>query len=180
MYLSFAQIESLFAQLPPPPRDTGRLVAIVRRNAPDVHESVPRAMLSADEGLPGDTWGRDPRRRPDTQLTVMRRDIAELLGNGQTVATAGDNLIVDLDLSAGNLPVGSRLRVGTVLLEVTPEPHTGCSKFKQRFGGDALRFVNSPEGRAHNLRGIYWKVIEAGEVAAGSSIQVLSRPGRQS
>ena len=105
----------------------------------------------------------------------MQAGVAELVANGQSLALFGDNLFVDLDLSEVNLPVGSRLRVGGAVVEVTPMPHDGCRKFNQRFGSDALRFVNAKPTRHLNLRGVFWRVIEAGEIEAGSTIQVLSR-----
>jgi MOSC domain-containing protein YiiM len=89
---------------------------------------------------------------------------------------SGCSLVVELDISAANLPVGTRLRVGEAIVEVKSKPHNGCHKFARRFGGDALRFVNAAATRHHNLRGIYWQVIEAGEAGAGAVIQVLSRP----
>jgi MOSC domain-containing protein YiiM len=104
----------------------------------------------------------------------MRRDVAELISNGQALTVCGDNLFVDFDIAAGSLAIGARLRVGAALVEVTPKPHNGCMKFKQRFGQDALKFVNRPSTRDQNLRGIYWKVVEAGEVSVGAAIQVVS------
>jgi MOSC domain-containing protein YiiM len=117
-----------------------------------------------------------PPRHPDAQLTVMRRDVAELIAAGQPLTTSGDNLIVELDISAANLPAGTRLQVGDAVVEVTPKPHNGCQKFARRFGADALRFVQAPATRHDNLRGIYGKVVLAGEVSVGAQIQVLSRP----
>jgi MOSC domain-containing protein YiiM len=127
-------------------------------------------------GLPGDQWNRRLPLNSDAQLAVFRHDMAELLGNGQPLSTSGDNLIVDFDISAGNLPPGTRLQVGEAVVEVTPKPHNGCHKFAGRFGPDALRFVQAPETRHQNLRGMYWRVIQLGEVSVGSAIKVLSRP----
>jgi MOSC domain-containing protein YiiM len=132
--------------------------------------------LSVEDGVPGDGWSRGAHRSPDNQLNVMRHDVATLLANGQRPELAGDNLFVDLDLSDANLPAGTRLRVGAALVEVTPEPHNGCSKFRARFGADALAFVQAKETRHLNLRGIHFRVIEGGKVAVGSEIRVLSRP----
>ncbi len=87
----------------------------------------------------------------------------------------GDNLLIDLDLSSENLPTGSRLRLGGALLEVTPKPHNGCLKFKQRFGGDALRLTAIPRYHDLHLRGIYMKVVEAGDVAVGDPIEIVAR-----
>ena len=88
----------------------------------------------------------------------------------------GDILFLALDLSVENLPTGSRLRLGRALLEVTVKPHNGCRKFAARFGHDALRLVANPQLRHRNLRGIYLCVVEAGEVAVGDAVAVVSRP----
>jgi len=176
LHRSLAELQQGFAVLPPPPTDTGRLAFIVCRHAPGVHEARIRVRLTLEEGVPGDEWNRRTPRNPDAQLTVIRRDIAELVANGQPLTTAGDNLVVELDISAANLPVGTRLRIGEAVVEVTPKPHNGCHKFAKRFGEDALRFVQAPNTRHHNLRGIYWKVVEAGEIVAGAVIEVISRP----
>jgi hypothetical protein len=174
---SLTYLQTAFASLTPPPTDFGRLALIVCRRAPGIHESLNRVRLTPEEGVPGDEWNRRMPRNIEAQLTVMRRDVAELVANGQPLSTSGDNLIVELDISAANLPLGTRLRVGEALAEVTPKPHNGCQKFARRFGADALRFVQAPAARHHNLRGMYWEVISAGQVEVGSPIQVLSRPG---
>jgi hypothetical protein len=176
VHRSLECLQTGFASLAPPPADSGRLALIVCRRAPGIHEPLSSIRLSADEGVPGDEWNRREPRSLEAQLTVMRRDVAELVANGQALFTSGDNLIVELDISAANLPTGTRLRVGEAIVEVTPKPHNGCQKFARRFGEDALRFVQTPATRQHNLRGIYWKVITAGEVQLGSPIQILSRP----
>jgi MOSC domain-containing protein YiiM len=84
---------------------------------------------------------------------------------------AGDNLIVDLDLSEANIPIGQRLQVGQAVLEVTDLPHTGCSKFVERFGPDAVRYINAAERRALRLRGLYARVLKAGTVQIGDTVQ---------
>ena len=72
---------------------------------------------------------------------------------------AGDQLLIDQDLSQANLPPGTRLAIGDeAVIEVTAQPHTGCSKFATRFGKEALRWANSPEGKALRLRGLCAKV----------------------
>jgi MOSC domain-containing protein YiiM len=173
---SLAELEQRFRELPPLPADFGRVTLIVCRHAPDVHVALDRVRLTPEEGVPGDEWNRRMPRHSDAQLTAIRRDVAELVAAGQPLFTSGDNLIVDLDLSAKNLPLGTRLRVGAAVVEVTPKPHNGCHKFARRFGRDALRFVNAPATRHLNLRGIYWRVIESGDAYAGAAIEVLWRP----
>jgi MOSC domain-containing protein YiiM len=170
-----AELEAGLAALAAVPADTGRLAVVVRRRADGVREVVSRVRLTPEEGVPGDGWARRPPRDPQAQLAVMRRDVAELIANGQSISVFGDNLYVDLDISAANLPAGTRLRVGEAVLEVTPKPHDGCLKFRGRFGDDALRFVQAAPTRHLNLRGIYWRVVEAGDVGGDAPIVVLSR-----
>ena len=118
-------------------------------------------------------WRSSPQ--PDAQLAVMQTDVAALIANGQPLVLFGDNLFVDLDLSTDNLPPGSRLMVGTARLEVTPKPHNGCGKFRGRFGADALHLVSRPDLRHRNLRGIYLRVVEAGDVQVGDAVEVRAR-----
>jgi MOSC domain-containing protein YiiM len=170
------ELEAGLRALPELPADSGHLTLIVRRRVDGSRETPERLRLTPDEGVPGDNWGRNPSRKLEAQIAVMRHDVAELLANGQSLTLFGDSLFVDLDISLGNLPIGSRLRAGEAVVEVTPMPHNGCAKFKGRFGADALFFVNARPTRHLNLRGIYWKVVEAGEVSVGDAIQVVSRP----
>ncbi|NRA07857.1 MAG: MOSC domain-containing protein [Myxococcales bacterium] len=158
-----------------PPGDVGSLALIVTRGDDGHRETPERTTLTPEGGVPGDAWLRDDPGRMDTQIALMRADVAELVAAGQPLTLFGDNLLVDLDLSFDNLPAGSRFRVGAAELEVTPEPHDGCLKFKQRFGGDALRFTAAPDHKHLRLRGIYAKVVLAGEVSVGDRIEVLSR-----
>jgi MOSC domain-containing protein YiiM len=171
---SLGDLEEALRRVPTTPPDAGRVAVIVRRRD-GVRETPESVRLTVADGVPGDDWARRPPRDPAAQLAVMRREVAELIANGQPLTLFGDNLFVDLDIARANLPVGSRLRVGEAVVEVTPKPHDGCVKFRGRFGGDALRFVQAPATRDQNLRGIYWRVLEPGEVAVGAAIRVLSR-----
>jgi MOSC domain-containing protein YiiM len=175
VHRSLSELEAGLRALAAPPKDAGKLAVIVCRRAPGVHEALDQGRLSLEEGLQGDEWYRRAPRNLDAQVTVIRRDVAELISNGQPLTTPGDNLVVDLDISAENLPAGTRLRVGQAVVEVTPLPHNGCKKFATRFGQDAVRFVQAPATRHLNLRGIHWRVVQAGEVRAGDTIEVLSR-----
>ena len=162
------------------PRDEGTVELIVRRPAVDEREIVEEAQLDRAEGLVGDNWrarGRSGARRPanlDAQITVMSsRAIALAAGDRDRWALAGDQLFVDLDLSGENLPPGTRLEIGSAVIEVTAEPHTGCKKFAARFGLETLEVFNSPEGRALNLRGINTRVAESGTVRVGDAVRKL-------
>lgn len=159
------------------PKEQGVLEAIVRRPRVDERELLERAVLDVEAGLVGDNWRErgsakteDGTAHPEMQLNLMNsRAVALVAGQRERWQLAGDQLYLDLDLSSGNLPPGTRLALGDAVIEVTAEPHTGCKKFLARFGVDALRFVNSPEGRRSNLRGINAKVIQSGEVRVGQT-----------
>lgn len=161
--------------LPAAPQADGRVVCLVSRGDGGRRTVLARASMTPESGMPGDAWGRGRRPNPDAQLTVMQRDVAELIANGQPLELFGDNMIVELDLSNENLPTGSRLRVGSAMLEVTPMPHNGCRKFRARFGLDALQLVSDKALRHRNLRGVYMRVVESGEVTTGDVVTVISR-----
>ena len=176
---TFLPLEVLCERLaaaPAAPRDHGRVMLLVTRVADGGRREQPaRVVLTAADGMPGDGWLRKSPDKPEAQLAVMQHGVASLIANSQPLPLFGDNLFLDLDLSAANLPIGSRLRAGGVLLEVTPKAHNGCHKFKGRFGGDALRFVAHPERRHLNLRGIYLRVVEDGEVAVDDAVEIVMR-----
>ena len=161
------------------PAEAGTVEMIVRRPAENEREVVEDGLLTADDGLVGDLWRArgsrstpDGAADPDRQLTVMGSRVIDLLAGGDRAAwpLAGDQLYVDLDLGAANLPVGTRLEIGDAVIEVTEPAHTGCAKFRARFGSEALRFVNSPEGRGMRLRGLNARVVRPGTVRRGDAV----------
>jgi hypothetical protein len=160
------------------PKDGGFLKAIVIRPETDARVSLPRCELSPDGGVHGDNWAKgcwmslpDGRPHPDVQVTIMNaRAIALIAQEEARWPLSGDNLIVDLDLSEANLPPGSRLSIGSALLEITDVPYKGCKKFAERFGVDATRFVNGRDGLRLHLRGIYARIVEPGVVAVGDAV----------
>jgi MOSC domain-containing protein len=162
----------------PRPKDRGHVALLMTRDAGGQRMPLSETRLDPEAGVPGDAWGRAKDRRADMQIAVMEAGVAKLIANGQPLELFGDCLMLDLDLSRQNLPPGSRVRVGQALLEVTPMPHNGCSKFQARFGKDALRFVVMKELRHNNLRGTYMQVLEAGSVRLGDPVEVVSRPAK--
>lgn len=163
------------------PRSVGIVELIVRRPAPGEREILHVAEINVTEGVAGDSWNQRTSKRtvdgsphPDMQLNIINARVSRLLSADEAVrALAGDQLHVDLDLSAVNLPAGTRLELGSAIIEVTDQPHTGCVKFTERFGLDAHRWVNSPDGHELNLRGINARVVQPGTVARGDVIRKL-------
>jgi len=179
--LTRAELDAGLDHLLASPVDDGVVELVVARPAVGERVVLDEAKLDPGIGLVGDSWGdrynrHTPDGKPDpkAEVTLMNARAAALVA--QTEARwplAGDQLYVDLELGDDNLPAGTQLAVGTAVVEITDEPHTGCAKFAERFGMDAVRFVNSPVGRAHNLRGINARVIAGGVVRPGDAIRKL-------
>jgi hypothetical protein len=180
-HLSTAELEAGLAQIRESPKDNGTLQLIVRRPAVDQREVLTEGYLDLAVGLVGDTWNirgskrtTDGTSHPDMQLNIMNaRSIALVAADEDRWQLAGDQLYVDLDLSVENLPPGTRLAIGSAVVEVTAQPHRGCVKFKARFGLDAHRFVNSPTGVQLNLRGINAKVVRPGAIRPGDNVRKI-------
>jgi MOSC domain-containing protein YiiM len=161
------------------PGDGGLVEHIVLRPAVDERVIASHAQLDVVEGVVGDTWrvrgsSRTPDGlgHPDSQVTLMStRVLAAIEPDVARWPLAGDQLLVDADLSIANLPPGTRFAVGTAVLEVSEMPHTGCAKFSARFGSDALRWINSPTGRELRMRGMNATIVESGTVRVGDAIR---------
>lgn len=180
--MPLTELERQLERIKGAPSDRGSLVLIVRRPAVDSREVIDEAELDDEAGLVGDSWlARAETSTPaalisrDTQVTVANvRSIEAVAGDPARVPLAGDQLFVDFDLSERNVPPGTLLEVGSALLEVSSVPHRGCGKFSSRFGVDALKFVNSAEGRALNLRGINARIVRGGVVRGGDAVVKLA------
>jgi hypothetical protein len=183
-YRSLAELEAAtLSLLDASPREKGTVDLIVTRPADEERVTPESVRLTVEGGVEGDHWVRDCWKTqsdgaslPDVQIAVMSTRFLDFLSHGdrQRWIEAGDQFIVDLDLRPENVPPGTRLQLGTAVVEVTPFPHTGCAKFAKRYGPEAQKFMCRPEGLAANLRGIYLRVIEPGEVTLGSPISKLS------
>ena len=182
------ELEAFLPTLLRAPRDTGTLELVVARPGQGLREVLDEGELDLVEGLVGDSWSQRPSSRtadggphPDMQLNVMSAPLVALLaGDPERRALAGDQLYLDLDLSHENLPAGSRLTIGDpavrgAVIEVTEQPHTGCVKFVERFGAEAMRFVNGSQGRPLRLRGLNARVVVPGSIRRGDPVTV-TRP----
>ncbi|MBM4067596.1 MAG: MOSC domain-containing protein [Planctomycetes bacterium] len=178
-HLTTEQLEAGLESIRQSPRNDGVLEMIVRRPSVGEREVVQQGELRLRDGLVGDSWATrgcpltpDGSAHPDMQLNVMNaRALALVAQDKARWQLAGDELIVDLDLSEENLPAGTRLAIGSAIIEVTAQPHTGCEKFAERFGADAVRFVNSPLGKRQRLRGLNARVVEAGVIRTGDVVR---------
>jgi hypothetical protein len=159
----------------------GTVARIILRPDQELRREVAEAVLDVDEGVMGDNWrARGSSRTPDgtanpgSQVTLMStRVLAAIEPDEARWPLAGDQLLADIDLSMDRLPAGTRLAVGEAVLVVSEDPHTGCAKFSARFGSDALRWINGPEGRALRMRGVNLTVERGGSVRVGDPIRRL-------
>jgi len=180
-HLTTAELEAGLEAIRQSPKDAGILRLIVRRPQEDEREVLPTGELDLMEGLIGDTWKTrgssrtaDGSSHPDMQLNIMNSRVAALVAqDDERWQLAGDQLYIDLDLSGENLPPGTRLAIGSAIIEVTAQPHTGCRKFVERFGLNAMKFINSTIGKQLHLRGINAKVAQAGVIRAGDLAQKI-------
>lgn len=176
-HMDMTDLESSLDLIRRSPKKEGKLALIVRRPQAGEREVVEAGELTVAEGLVGDNWStRTPDAPPssDTQLTIMNARVAGAISQDDgRWKLFGDQLYIDFEISEENLPVGARLALGTAIIEVTSVEHTGCKKFAERFGVDAVKFVSTPEGKALRLRGMYAKVVQPGTIQVGDAVRLL-------
>ena len=182
-HLSMTELEVGIPYIHQSPKDNGILKMIVQRPADEEREVIEHGELNLSEGLLGDNWKTrgnkhtaDGSANINAQITVMNSRTIELVAQEQERwPLAGDQLYIDMDLSHDNLPPGTRLAIGSAVIEVSAEPHTGCKKFSARFGVEAMKFVNSIEGKRLHLRGINTRVVQGGTIRVGDVVRKITR-----
>lgn len=180
-HLTIQELERGLDEIRRSPKDEGVLEMIVCRPRVNAREVLKKGELDLTEGLIGDSWKTRGSSRssggfghPEMQLNIMNsRAIALIAQEKSRWQLAGDQLYVDLDLCDENLPPGSRLEIGSAIVEITPIPHNGCRKFTKRFGVDAVKFVNSPVGKQLHLRGVNAKIVHSGTITIGDIVKKI-------
>ena len=178
-HLTPEELEAGLDHIRESPKDNGTLKMIVCRPQIDRRKVLDLAVLDVDQGMVGDNWTlrgssktADGGPHPEMQITIMNSRVVALVAQDkERWPLAGDQLFVEMDLSKANLPAGSRLAIGSAILEVTEPPHLGCQKFVARFGAAAMKFVNSPVGRELCMRGIHACVVQNGTVRTGDTVK---------
>lgn len=179
-HLTTEQLDAGMEHVLAAPLDDGTLEMLVAR--PDVNERevLESGELVVGEGLVGDNYvargnskTEDGKAHPEAQLNLMPARAIDLVADGDRSRwpLAGDQMFVDLLLSDENTPPGTRLAIGTAIIEIPEKPHTGCAKFAERFGIDAARWVNHRKDL--KLRGVNAQVIQAGVVKPGDKVTKL-------
>ena len=181
IHVSSSELDAGLASVRCSPHDRGVVEMIVCRPAVDERRVLDEATLVVGEGLAGDNYLTRPHPRtpdgqahPEAQLNLMNSRAADLVAGGDRARwpLAGDQLFVDFDLSLANTPPGTRLAIGEAIIEVSHKPHTGCSKFSERFGIDAARWVNAEQDERR--RGINAMVVRGGTVRTSDAIVKLT------
>lgn len=180
-HLTTEEIEAGLAHVLASPNDGAAVEAIVRRPAAGQRDEMMTCELTTTGGLIGDHWAKgawkslpDGSPDPDVQISLMNRRFLDLIATSQVNwAPAGNNFIVDMNLSVENLPVGQRLSLGSAEIAISPVPNTGCKFFIERYGRDACVYVNKGIGRDQRLRGVYARVVKGGRVSVGDKLEKL-------
>ncbi len=179
-HLSTLELEQGLPEVLAAPRDAGRLAAIFVRPATNERRSLADARLTPEGGIDGDRWVTDSyyrltggRSDPRSQVSLMNvRFLRQIALNEDAICLAGDNLIVDLDLSEANLPAGSQLAIGDeVIIEISELSHTGCSKLEGRYGKEARAFMNNARGKSLHLRGRFARILVGGTIRVGDTVR---------
>lgn len=184
-HLTLEDLEAGFAHVTQSPKDHGELKLIVRRPRDGEREVLKEGHLDLAVGLIGDNWKTrgssktpDGSAHPDKQITITNaRMIALVAREQERWQLSGDQLFIDLDLSASNLRPGTRLAIGSAVVEITPPPHNGCKKFTVRFGQDAVKFMSLPDKKEMHLRGVNAKVVQAGIIRVGDPVRKIRAMG---
>ena len=137
-------------------------VCISERKGTQKH-AVPEIQLKIDHGIVGDAhagnWHRQVSLLAQESVEKMKAVFPDI-----PVGAFAENILTE-GLTLYTLPVGTRLRVGEVLLEVTQigkECHAHCA-IRQQVGDCVMP-----------REGIFTIVLEEGTIRAGDTITVLT------
>jgi hypothetical protein len=147
--------EELDAALPSvlaAPRDAGIVRMLCTRPKPNTRSFPEVLTLTRSKGVSDDyhqwqPWLELPDGSPDPRIEVSLADT--------------------------DLPVGTRLSVGTAILRVSDVPNDGCAKWRVRCGRPAYNWIIKPDHLKLRLRGLYALIEQDGEVRLGDTLRRL-------
>ena len=186
-HLTAEELATRVGALSPAPTDDGSVTSLVIRPETSEREIVDTIHVVPGQGIVGDNYVArgnsktpDGKAHPEAQICVMNANVLDMIADGdkERWKLAGDQILVDFDISTDNIPNGSRFSVGTAVLEVANKPHRGCPKFQDRYGEDARRFANSDP--VQRYRGINVMVVTEGDIKVGDTITKLNEAGNGS
>jgi MOSC domain-containing protein YiiM len=162
-----------FERLTASPFDVGLVERCVVRPSRGVRLTPTEIRLTPEGGIEGDRWIHDEHRRPGNQVSLMNVHVLRsIAGDESRMPLAGDNLLVDLDLSEENLPPGTRLEIGDAELMISNDPHRPCRHFHERFGAKNVKRVVRANRVGRRGRGVLAQVVKAGTIRVGDKIHV--------
>ncbi len=169
------RFDSWFNALPRSPKERGSVHSLVLRTGTGVRASPDEVELVAGGGVVGDVWRTHAHSEPGNEVSLMNVHVLRAVceGDESRMALAGDNLIVDLDLSEANLPTGTRLEIGTAVIAISALPHRPCKKFVGRFGAMAAKRVARANRMGRRGRGVLCTIEKSGRVSRGDGIVVM-------
>lgn len=127
------------------------------------HE-IPEAFLRAGHGIEGDAHAGSWHRQVSLLSVDSVAKLQEKLDFELKHGAFAENILVE-GMALHTLPVGTRLRIGEALCEVTQigkECHSDCAIRKA--AGDCVM----------PREGIFVKVLESGRIAKGDAVEVVA------
>lgn len=174
--LSF-RFDAWWAGLPKSPTESGRVEKLVvrpRHGAPKERTTPASIELTPEDGILGDRWLDDEHGSEGTQVSLINVHVLRSLARDEEQGVlSGDNLQVDLDLTEENLPVGTRLEVGSAVLQVSEVVHRPCKRFLERFGTTAAKKVARANRKSRRGRGVLCRILQGGKIDVGDTIRVV-------
>ncbi len=144
---------------------TGTILAVcVSEKKGQQKHPVDEIALMPHVGIPGDAHAGDWHRMLSLLSAESVRKLQEKVNIPLLPGAFAENVLVD-GVSVHTLPVGTKLRVGTALCEVTQigkECHADCAIRQQ--AGDCVM----------PREGIFARVLEAGTAKAGDIVEVIA------
>ncbi|MCH6256273.1 hypothetical protein MLD52_06920 [Puniceicoccaceae bacterium K14] len=161
------------------PKNNAPILTLCVRPNEGERQFVKSIQFDPIEGIIGDRWIRKtwmylPNGKPDPriQVCILGSRVLQLVRReSEEMIYPGDNIIADMDFSEENLPIGQKLQIGTAIIEVSDVFNTACSKWAERYGNDALKWINLPDNKPHRLRGILAQIIQAGKATLQDTIK---------
>jgi len=178
MVMTVEQLEALYLALPPCPTDIAQVNSLCIRPGPDLREERATIEFHPERGAIGDRWERktwlylpDGKPDPRVQVAICSSRVLALIQAATGVRYhPGDTVFTDLDLSERNLPVGSLIRVGLAILEISDVENDACAKFAAHYGAPTLNWIRLPKNRPRRLRGLFARVVTGGLVRVGDPL----------
>lgn len=173
--MTFKTIDELNGELPhilKAPKDEGVIHKLCYRPGFRKRTFVDELSLSVADGVKGDRWKEfgwlklpDGSADPRIQVCVLQKRVLDCVWReGDSVDYPGDTMIVDMDMSEANLPTGTRLQVGSAIIEVSDVFNDACTKWSARYGKESREWINVPDNVPLRLRGILCRVVQDGSV----------------